>query len=160
MTRFNTLFAAALIAIAFSNSAVAQSNKSSQQVSINVAEIAVIAVHGTINMNINTATAGQAPDPTSASATFDLSTNGKDKKISAKLDRKMPKGLTLYAQMDAPSKAKSAGKVELSDKSVDLLSKISNVRSSGLALNYEAVATVDATPDNVVRTVTYTITNN
>jgi len=72
----------------------------------------------------------------------------------------MPKGLSLFAQMDAPSKAKTAGKVELSDKSVDLLSKISNVRGSGLALNYEAVATVDAKPDNVVRTVTYTITNN
>lgn len=160
MKTFKTLSALALIAIAFTGSAFAQSNQASQQVSIDVAEIAVIAVHGTINMNINTATAGQAPDPTSASATFDLTTNGKNKKVSAELDQKMPTGLTLFATMDAPSKAKSAGKVELSDKSVDLLSKISNVRGSGLALNYEAVATVEATPDNVVRTVTYTITNN
>jgi len=160
MTRFKTLIALALITVAFSHNAVAQSNKASQQVSINVAEIAVIAVHGTINMTINSATAGQAPDAASASATFDLTTNGKDKKVSAELDQKMPTGLTLFAQMAAPSKAKSAGKVELSNKSVDLLSKISNVRGSGLALNYEAVATVDAKPDNVVRTVTYTITNN
>ena len=72
----------------------------------------------------------------------------------------MPLGLSLYATMAAPSGATSEGKVELSDKSVDLLKDISQVRASGLSLSYEAVATVDADPENVVRTVTYTITKN
>ena len=153
-------FTIALIAFAFTTSASAQSNKSSQQVSINVAEIAVISVQGQINMTINSAVAGQAPDAATASATYAVTTNGKNKKISAKLDRDMGRGLTLFATMDAPSKARSAGKVELSTRSVDLVSKISNVNESGLGLTYEAVATVDAQPDTYVRTITYTITNN
>jgi len=153
-------FAFTLITFAFASTTLAQSNKSSQQVSINVAEISVIAVSGTINMTIASATAGQAPDAATAAATYAVTTNGKNQKISAQLDREMPKGLSLFATMAAPSKAKSAGKVQLSGKSSDLVSSITSVNESGLALNYEAVATVDATPDTVVRTITYTITNN
>jgi len=162
MTTSNTkrFFTLSLLALALTTSASAQSNKASQQVSINVAEIAVISVQGNINMTIASATAGQAPDAATATATYAVTTNGKDKKISARLDRNMSRGLTLFATMDAPSKARSAGKVELSNKSVDLVSRISNVNESGLALTYEAVATVDATPDTYVRTITYTITNN
>jgi len=154
------LLTLALIAFAFTTTATAQSNKASQQVTINVAEIAVISVQGTINMTIAAATAGQAPDAATASATYAVTSNGKDKKISAKLDVDMSKGLTLFATMGAPSKARSEGKVELSTKSVDLVSKIKNVNENGLGLTYEAVATVDAEPDTYVRTVTYTITNN
>ena len=154
------IFTFALLALAFVSTATAQSNAASQQVSINVAEIAVISVQGTINMTIASATAGQAPDAATASATYAVTTDGKNQKISAKLDSKMPAGLSLFATMAAPSKASSNGKVELTDKSADLVTKISNTNQSGLALAYEAVATVDATPDNVSRTVTYTITAN
>ena len=150
----------ALIAFAFVSTAAAQSNTASQQVAINVAEISVISVQGSINMTIASATAGQAPDAATASASYAVSTNGKNQKISAKLDQKMPEGLSLFATMEAPSKASSNGKVELSDKSSDLVTKISNTNQSGLALSYQAVATVNATPDNVSRTVTYTITSN
>ena len=162
MTSFTTkrFFAFAILALSFATASNAQSNRASQQVSINVAEIAVISVQGNINMTINSAVAGQAPDAATASATYAVTTNGKNKKISAQLDRNMSTGLTLFATMDAPSKARSAGKVELSTKSVDLVSKISNVNEGGLGLSYEAVATVDATPDTYVRTITYTITNN
>ena len=150
----------ALIAFAFVSTASAQSNKASQQVVINVSEIAVIAVQGQINMTIASATAGQAPDAATASGTYSVTTNGKNKKISAALDLAMPTGLSLFATMAAPSKATSNGKVALTDKSADLVTKISNTNQSGLSLAYEAVATVDAAPDNVSRTVTYTITSN
>ncbi|NQV74102.1 hypothetical protein HQ496_13360 [bacterium] len=154
------IFTFALIAFAFSSTAMAQSNKASQEVSIRVAEIAVISVQGTINMTIASATAGQAPDAATASATYAITTNGREQKISAKLDSDMPEGLTLFATMAAPSKASSNGKVRLSERSSDLVKKISRTNESGLALNYEAVATVDARPDNVTRTVTYTITED
>ena len=150
----------ALFALTLVSTASAQSNKASQQVAINVAQISVIAVQGNINMVIASATAGQAPDAATASATYSVTTNGKNQKISAQLDRAMPTGLSLFATMEAPSKAKSNGKVSLSNKASDLVTSITSVNQSGLALSYEAVATVDATPDNVVRTVTYTITNN
>jgi len=154
------LFTLSLIALAFATTTYAQSNVASQQVSINVAEIAVIAVQGNISMTINSATAGQAPDAATASATYAVSTNGTQKKISAALDVDMPTGLTLNATMDAPNGANSQGKQSLSQSSIDLVTNISKVRGSGLGLAYEAVATVDASPDSYVRTVTYTITNN
>ena len=140
--------------------ASAQSNTATQNVSINVAEIAVIAVSGNISMTINAATAGQAPDAATASSSYNVTTNGTDKKITAELDQKMPKGLTLNATMAAPEGAESEGKQALSDKAVNLVTGITQVRGTGLSLNYEAVATVDADPDSYTRTVTYTITNN
>jgi len=150
----------ALTLVAFSTTAFAQANKATQQVSINVAEIAAISVTGTVAMVINAATAGQAPDAAFSTVSYSVSTNGTDKKISAELDTAMPTGLTLNATMAAPTGASSAGKLSLSKTSKDLVSGITKVRGTGLALNYEAVATVEASPDSYVRTVTYTITNN
>lgn len=157
MKRFFSLAFAALL---FSCSVFAQPNVSTQQVSINVEDIAVIAVQGTINMTISAASAGQAPAPATASTTYALTTNGKEMKISAELDQDMPDGLTLFADMASPNGARSRGKKALSDRSTDLLHNITKVNASGLSLNYEAVATVEADVDNVVRTVTYTITKN
>ena len=54
----------------------------------------------------------------------------------------------------------SKGKRSLSDKGTDLMHNITKVNASGLSLSYEAVATVDADVENVVRTITYTITKN
>ncbi len=153
-------FAIALALIAFNTKTFAQSNVASQQVSINVAEIAVIAVSGNVSMTINTASAGQAPDPTTSSSTYNVTTNGTNKKITAELDHAMPAGLTLSATMAAPSGASSAGKQALTGTAVNLVTGITKVRGNALSLSYEAVATVAAQPDNYSRTVTYTITNN
>ena len=92
MKRFFSFFALALFA---TTASFAQSNVATQQVSINVAEIAVIAVQGNVSMTINQATAGQAPDAATASATYAVTTNGTQKKITAELDTDMPTGLTL-----------------------------------------------------------------
>ena len=157
MKRF---FPLAFTIFAFSTSAFAQANVASQQVTINVNEIAVISVVGNVSMTINAATAGQAPDAVTAASTYHMTTNGSDKKITGELDVNMPTGLTLNTTMAAPTGATSEGKKSLSTSSVDLVKSITRVRGAGLALNYQAVATVDAEPDTVVRTVTYTITNN
>ena len=155
--------AIALTALALStlgSTAYAQSNVASQQVSINVAEIAVISVTGNVSMTISSATAGQTPDAATASSSYSMTTNGSNKKITAELDVAMPTGLTLSATMAAPSGASSAGQQALTATAVNLVTGITKVRSSGLSLNYEARSTVDASPDNYSRTVTYTITNN
>jgi hypothetical protein len=52
-------FSFAFAAIVLTGASFAQSNVATQQVSINVAEIAVIAVQGNVSMTINAATAGQ-----------------------------------------------------------------------------------------------------
>jgi len=157
MKRF---FSIALASLLLTGASLAQSNVSTQQVSINVEEIDVISISGSVNMTINTVTAGEAPDAATASATYAVTTNGKNRKISAELDQDMPEGLTLYAEMSAPGEARSKGKVELGSKSKSLIDKLTKVNAAGLTLAYEAVATVDADPDNVTRTVTYTITKN
>jgi alpha-L-arabinofuranosidase len=157
MKRF---FALTFVLLGTSGVVFAQSNVATQQVSINVAEIAVIAVQGNVSMTINAATAGQAPDAANASATYAVTTNGTQKKITAELDSNMPSGLTLSATMAAPSGASSAGKQALSSNPVDLVTNVTKVRGSGLSLSYEAVATVEADVASTSRTVTYTITNN
>ena len=127
MKTTKNLLALALIATAFTGSALAQTNVASQQVSVNVSEIAVIAMHGNINLTINTATAGQEPEPATAASTYDVSTNGSNKKISAQLDTNMPKDLKLFATMAAPNSATSTGRKELKDTSVDLVTGITKV---------------------------------
>ncbi len=154
------LFTLTLAIFLSASTVFAQSNKATHQVSVNVSEISVISVSGDISMTIASATAGQAPDAATASGSYAVTTNGTDKKITAELDTKMPKGLTLNVTMSAPKGADSAGKKALSKKAVDLVSNIEQVRGQGLVLSYEAVATVDVDPDGYTRTVTYTITNN
>ena len=153
-------FSLLLSGIVLSGVAFAQSNVATQQVSINVAEIAVIAVQGNVSMTINATTAGQAPDAANASATYAVTTNGTQKKITAELDSNMPSGLTLSATMAAPSGASSTGKQALPSSAIDLVTNVTKVRGTGLSLSYEAVATVEADVANTTRTVTYTITNN
>ena len=146
--------------VAFAGVSNAQLNTASHQVTVNVFEISVIAVGGNVTMNIDSATPGQAPDAVTASSTYHMTTNGAGKKISGQLDAAMPTGLTLNATMAAPNGATSAGKKALSTSSTDMVTGITRVLGLGLGLDYEAVATVEASPDAYVRTVTYTITNN
>ncbi|PIQ63074.1 MAG: hypothetical protein COV99_04705 [Bacteroidetes bacterium CG12_big_fil_rev_8_21_14_0_65_60_17] len=154
------LFTLTLALFLTASASFAQSNKATHSVSVNVSEISVISVSGDVSMTISAATAGQAPDPVTASSSYAVTTNGQDKKITGELDTDMPEGLTLNASMAAPEGADSAGKKALSKSAVDLVSNIDQVRGQGLALTYEAVATVNANPDGYTRTVTYTITNN
>lgn len=151
-----------ILALAFIATAVwAQPNVATQNVNITVNEIAVISVQGgLINLTIDTATAGDDPTPATADVTYNVSTNGSDKKITAALDSDMPAGLTLTANMSAPATASSAGALSLSSTAVDLVTGISTLKANGLDLTYEASATLDAVPDSHSRTVTYTITDN
>ena len=148
-----------IFALLLSNSAVAQTNVASQQVSIDVAEIAVMAVHGNISMTINSATAGQNPDPVSAAGSYSITTNKRNRKITAQLDRDMPEGLTLQVRLEHPNSGNLRVST-LSSQSSLLHGGIKPVAKSGLFLDYTVKATVDAKPDTHVRTVTYTVTGS
>jgi len=151
-----------IIALAFvATAAWAQPNVATQDVTISVSEIAIISVQGgLVNLTIDTATAGSDPAPATADVTYNVSTNGSNKKITAALDNDMPAGLTLTANMAAPAAASSSGALELSSSAVDLVTGISSLRANGLDLSYEASATLDVAVGDVDRTVTYTITDN
>jgi len=71
----------------------------------------------------------------------------------------MPTGVTLSATLGAPSGATSAGAKPLGTTAVDLVSGISKLNASGLALSYQLDATAAAgVVASTSRVVTFTIT--
>jgi hypothetical protein len=130
-----------------------------QVVTFQVDAINQIAFAGSPSLVINTATAGSNPtSATSATATWAVTTNQSNAKITASLDSNMPAGLTLSVALGAPAGSTSIGNT-LSTTSVDLVTSITKLAQGGLSVSY----TLDATPvagvvSSSTRTVTYTIT--
>ena len=150
----SSLVALALMALA--GTAGAQS----QTITFSVGAINQVAVTGSPTLNITTAVAGSAPtQATDNLSTWAVTTNQTGAKISASLDSDMPSGLTLKVALGAPAGASSAGAQTLSSSGVDLVTGVTQVAASGLAMNYSLDATLAAgVVASGTRTVTYTIT--
>ena len=150
--------AAALLVPAFAGTAAAQGP--TQSVSYEVQAINQISLTGSPSLVISTATAGSAPTSASAGASYAITTNGENKKITAQIDSDMPASVTLTVNLAAPSVGSSSNAVVLSTTPVDAVTGITRVSESGLSVGYQLSATVAA---GVVqagsRTVTYTITD-
>ena len=130
-----------------------------QTVSFEVQAIDQISVSGSPSLVISSATAGGAPDSATASGTYAISTNQSDRKITAQLDSDMPSGVTLNANLAAPTGATSAGSQSLSTTPVDVVTGISTVNESGKNISYTLSATSAAgVVPAASRTVTYTVT--
>jgi hypothetical protein len=130
-----------------------------QNVTFQVDAINQISASGSPSLVINTATAGSNPTQASAAATWAVTTNQSGAKITASINSAMPAGLTLQVNMSAPAGGSSAGASTLSTTAVDVVTGITKLAQSGIAIGY----TLDATPAAGViastsRTVTYTIT--
>jgi hypothetical protein len=88
-----------------------------------------------------------------------VTTNQTGAKITASIGSAMPSGVTLSANMAAPSGGTSAGYQSLSTTAVDLVTGITKLNASGLSLSYKLDATSAAgTLSSTTRVVTYTIT--
>jgi hypothetical protein len=151
------LILSGLLLVAAAASANAQT--ATQSVGYNVNAINQIAVTGTPTLTVNTAVAGNAP--TSASSTghsWAVTTNQTGAKITASIPTAMPSGVTLSATMVAPAGATSAGAQALSTTAVDLVTAITKLNASGLALSYTLDATSAAGVQTGTRVVTFTIT--
>src|SRR5579864_8841839 len=95
-------------AICISRGALSQS--ATQVVTFQVDPVNQIAMTGTPSLVINTATAGSGPTSVQATGSaWSVTTNQTGAKISASIPSAMPTGLTLSAQLSAPSGAASAG---------------------------------------------------
>jgi len=131
-----------------------------QTVTFQVDAINQVAVSGTPSLVINAAVAGGAPTSvTSTGSTWSVTTNQTGAKITASISSAMPTGLTLSAQLGAPTGATSAGLKSLGTTSVDLVSGISKLNATGLSLSYELDATAAAgVVTSSTRVVTFTIT--
>ena len=149
-----------LATIAFlSGAASLSAQTATQSVSFQVDAINQISVAGSPSLVINTASAGSAPTQASAAATWSVTTNQTTAKITASINSAMPSGLTLQVNLSAPSGGTSAGAQTLSATAVDVVTGITKLAQSGIAIGY----TLDATPgagviSSTSRTVTYTIT--
>jgi hypothetical protein len=149
----------ATIAIALCATNAASAQTATQIVTFEVTAINQISFAGSPSLTINSAVAGN--DPTSASngvATWAVTTNQSNAKITASINSNMPAGLTLWASLDAPAGSTAIGN-SLSTTAVDLVTGITKLAQSGLGVLYS----LDATPlagvvTSTTRTVTYTIT--
>jgi hypothetical protein len=146
-------FVAAPFATSFAQTAT-------QTVTFQIDAINQIAVSGTPSLVINAAPAGAAPTSvTSSGSTWSITTNQTGAKVTASIAAAMPSGVTLSAQLGAPSGATSAGLKSLGTSSVDLVTGITKLNATGLSLSYQLDATAAAgVVSSATRVVTFTIT--
>ena len=137
----------------------ASAQTATQSVTFQVDAINQIAFSGSPSLVINTATAGSGPTSATASATWSVTTNQTGAKITASIGSVMPTGLTLQVSLTAPSGASSAGAQTLGTTAIDVVTSITKLAQSAIAVNYSLAATAAAgVVSSTSRTVTYTIT--
>ena len=152
----NAAIAFALVAIA---TPAVQAQTATQTVTFAVNAINQIAFTGAPSLTITTAVAGSAPTSvTDASSAWAVTTNQTGAKISASIPSNMPAGLTLSANLAAPTGATSASFQSLSTVSVDLVTAITKLAQGSLTATYKLDATAAAgVVASATRLVTYTI---
>ncbi len=138
----------------------ARAQSATQTLTFAINAINQIGFTGAPSLTISTATAGSAPTSvTNATATWAVTTNQTGAKITGSIPTVMPAGLTLSADLTAPTGGTSAGYKALGITATDLVTGITKVAQAGLGVIYK----LDATPgagvvNSATRVVTYTIT--
>lgn len=158
--KFRFIAATMLVTVA-STVASAQTNTATQTVNFSIAGIARLAFTGAPTLAITTAVPGSAPTSVSdaSTATWAVTTNQTGHKVTASINSAMPLNTTLTVSLAAPTGATSTGTQTLSASAVDVVTGITKINQSSLAIVYSLSAT--ALANAVVsdsRTVTYTIT--
>lgn len=150
--------AAALLVVSGASTAFAQT--ATQTVTFQVDAINQVAVTGTPSLRITTAAAGSAPTTvTSTVGSWAVTTNQTGAKVTASIASAMPTGLTLSAELGAPSGATSTGPKALGTTGVDLVTGITKLNAAGLSLTYTLDAQASAgVVSSATRVVTFTIT--
>ena len=151
-------YAAPVVAL-LALSAAGASAQATQDVTLEVQAVNEIAFTGSPSLVISSATAGSAPTSATANATYAVTTNETNRKITAQIDSDTPAGVTLSVSLAAPAGATSAGAVLLGTTAQDVVTGIGTVNASGLNATYTLSATAAAgVVPSTSRTVTYTIT--
>ena len=153
-----SMIMSAILVIAAAASASAQT--ATQTVTFQVDAINQVGVTGSPTLDINAAVAGNAPtSATSAGNSWAVTCNQTGAKITASIGAAMPAGVTLSATLGAPAGAASAGIKSLGTGAVDMVTGITKLNASALALTYQLDATSAAgVITSTTRVVTYTIT--
>ena len=155
----NARHAVAALALVLFAIPAAQAQTATQTVTFAVNAINQIAFVGAPSLTITTAVAGSAPTSvTDATSSWAVTTNQTGAKISANIPSNMPAGLTLSANLAAPTGAASLSYQSLSTVAVDLVTGITKQAQGAMSVTYK----LDATPAagvvaSATRVVTYTI---
>jgi len=149
----------ATMALLAGATSVAAAQTATQNVTFQVDAINQIAFSGSPSLVINTATAGSNPTSATAAATWAVTTNQSNAKITASINSAMPASVTLSVNLTAPAGASSAGAQALGTVAVDVVTSITQLAQGALAVSYSLSATAAAgVVASTTRTVTYTIT--
>lgn len=136
-------------------------NSATQTVTFAVTAVNEISVSGSPGtLTVSTSAAGAAPNAVIDSATrYAITTNGRDRKVTAALDSAMPTGVRLTAMVAAPAGATSAGPVSLGTTPADVVTGISTLNETGKEITYELSASAEAgTVPSQSRVITFTVT--
>lgn len=148
-----------LLALIVGASVPATAQTATQTLTFQVDAINQIAFTGSPSLVVSTASAGSEPGVANAAATWAVTTNQSNAKISASINAALPANVTLTVDLAAPSGATSAGAQPLGTTAVDLVTGLTRVAQGGLGVTYTLSATAAAgVVASTTRTVTYTIT--
>jgi hypothetical protein len=138
----------------------AKAQTANQTVTFEVQAINQIAVTGSPSLTISTAVAGNAPTSVTAAASYAITTNQSNRKITASLNTAMPADVTLSVALAAPSGASApASPVVLTTGAQDVVTGVSLLNAAALSITYTLSATSAAgVVPSSSKTVTYTVT--
>ena len=134
----------------------------SQSVTVSVQEINELSISSDVSLTIVSATPGEGPLPaTDASATYNITTNGTNKKLVGSLDSNFPAGIGLKMELQAPGVATSTEQT-LTDVDVDLTTGFGRLAATDLTITYTAEAVISVAPNGAgeSRIVTMTLMDN
>jgi hypothetical protein len=160
MKKLTAVLAAAGLLAATSGIALASAT-ADQTVTYEVAAINELSVSAaTADLIIDAAVAGSAPtSATNVTTTYAITTNETNRKITGAINTAMPAGVTLTANLAAPTEGTSIGAVALTATAADLVTGISTLNESGKVITYGLSATSAAgVVAEATKTVTLTIT--
>jgi hypothetical protein len=158
MRKFIAFFAAVLI-LGAGGIAMA-SETATQTVTYEVEAINELSVSGNPGaLTVNAAVAGAAPTAVSdTTSSYDITTNEEARKITGAIDTDMPAGVTLTANLTAPTGGTSAGAVALTTIAADFVTGISTLNETAKVITYGLSATSAAgVVTSATKTVTFTI---
>lgn len=157
MKTSRTIMMSALLVVAVAASGAAQ-NTATQTVDITINAVNKISVGaGTPSLTISTAVAGDAPTEASAASTWAVTTNQTNTKVTARINSAMPSGASLLVTLGAPTGATNVADVSLDATDKDVVTGITHLNESGLAIGYKLQATSAAAVTSISKTVTYTV---
>jgi hypothetical protein len=126
-------------------------------VNMSISAVNSLSFASSVSLTINSGAAGSALTSATGSSTYDIVSNATNSKITGVIDADMPSGASLSVTLGAPTGATSAGAKALSMTAVDLVTAISNVSETGLAVSYTFGADVH-TSSSLTRVVNYVLT--